>query len=137
MAFVPCDHETPISKAEPEDKRGLAFGLLGTSLGILSLPVPWIGAHLWECFGPQSPFWITVAACMISIPIAWLKFILPEGEGEQGQTQTSRAATCWAATWGCPYGRGRGLGHGGVLLGFGGIAEGVLYCPSFPWALSA
>jgi MFS family permease len=72
-----------ISKAVPEDKRGLAFGLFGTSLGILSLPFPWIGAQLWERFGPQTPFWITVVACLISIPIAWWKFVLPETDLQQ------------------------------------------------------
>jgi MFS family permease len=75
-------YDSLISKAVPEDRRGLAFGLFGTSLGILSLPFPWIGAQLWERFGPQTPFWITMAACLISIPIAWCKFVLPEGESE-------------------------------------------------------
>jgi MFS family permease len=76
-------YDSLISKAVPEDRRGLAFGLFGTSLGILSLPFPWIGAQLWERFGPQTPFWITVVACLISIPIAWFKFVLPEGEEAQ------------------------------------------------------
>ncbi len=75
-------YDSLISKAVPEDRRGLAFGLFGTSLGILSLPFPWIGAQLWERFGPQTPFWIAVAACIVSIPIAWTKFILPEQEPE-------------------------------------------------------
>ena len=67
-----------ISKVVPEDKRGLAFGFFGTSLGILSLPMPWIGAQLWEHFTPQLPFWITVAACALTIPVAWMKFVLPK-----------------------------------------------------------
>lgn len=76
-------YDALISKAVPEDRRGLAFGLFGTSLGILSLPFPWIGAQLWERFSPQLPFWITVAACLISIPIAWRKFILPPEQGHE------------------------------------------------------
>lgn len=75
-------YDSLISKAVPEARRGLAFGLFGTSLGILSLPFPWIGAQLWERFGPQTPFWITMAACVISIPIAWFKFVLPGEEPE-------------------------------------------------------
>ncbi len=67
-----------ISKVVPEDKRGLAFGFFGTSKGILSLPMPWIGAQLWERFTPQIPFWITAMVCAITIPIAWVKFILPK-----------------------------------------------------------
>jgi MFS family permease len=67
-----------ISKVVPENKRGLAFGFFGTSLGILSLPMPWIGAQLWERFTPQVPFWVTAVVCAITIPIAWVKFILPK-----------------------------------------------------------
>ena len=73
-------YDSLISKAVPEDRRGLAYGLFGTSLGLLSLPFPWIGAQLWERFSPQAPFWVTVVACAISIPIAWFKFILPSQE---------------------------------------------------------
>ena len=71
-------YQSLISKAVPEKSRGLAYGLFGTSLGILSLPFPWIGAQLWERIGPQAPFWFTAVACLISIPIAWFKFILPQ-----------------------------------------------------------
>ena len=70
-------YDSLISKVVPEERRGLAYGLFGTSLGLLSLPFPWIGAQLWERLGPQVPFWITVAACIVSIPIVWFKFALP------------------------------------------------------------
>jgi len=70
-----------ISKVVPEDKRGLAFGFFGTSLGIISLPMPWIGAQLWERISPQTPFWITAVACVLVIPIVWFKFVLPKGDG--------------------------------------------------------
>ncbi len=76
-SLIPA-YDSLISKVVPEDKRGLAFGLFGTSLGLLSLPFPWIGAQLWERLGPQVPFWVTAAACAISVPIAAFKFILPE-----------------------------------------------------------
>jgi MFS family permease len=69
-------YDSLISKIIPEDKRGLAFGFFGTSLGILSLPMPWIGAQLWDTFSPQTPFWVTVVACAISIPIVWTKFVI-------------------------------------------------------------
>jgi len=69
-----------ISKVVPEDKRGLAFGFFGTSLGIISLPMPWIGAQLWERFTPQTPFWVTAIACILIIPIVWFKFVLPKGK---------------------------------------------------------
>jgi len=73
-----------ISKVVPEEKRGLAFGFFGTSLGILSLPMPWLGAQLWERISPQAPFWITTIACAITIPIAWKKFVIPRQKTEHG-----------------------------------------------------
>jgi len=70
-------YDSLISKVVPEEKRGLAFGFFGTSLGILSLPMPWIGGQLWEHIAPQAPFWVTAFACALTIPIAWFKFVLP------------------------------------------------------------
>lgn len=67
-------YESLISKVVPESKRGLAFGFFGTSLGLLSLPMPWIGAQLWERVSPRTPFWFALAANIISISIAWIKF---------------------------------------------------------------
>lgn len=75
-----------ISKVVPENKRGLAFGFFGTTLGILSLPMPWIGAQLWELLAPQAPFWITAVACAITVPIAWKKFVVPKIEPVSNQT---------------------------------------------------
>jgi len=79
-------YDSLISKVVSEERRGLAYGLFGTSLGLLSLPFPWIGAQLWERFGPQVPFWATVAACVVSVPIALFKFVLP---GQQGTATKS------------------------------------------------
>jgi MFS family permease len=73
-------YDALISKVVPEERRGLAFGFFGTSLGILSLPMPWIGAQLWDHVNPQTPFWITALACSISIPIAWFRFKLKAKE---------------------------------------------------------
>lgn len=78
-------YDSLISKVVPEEKRGLAFGLFGTSLGILSLPMPWVGAQLWERFSPQTPFWVTVVACAVCVPIAWYKFILPSTKSGSSQ----------------------------------------------------
>ncbi len=71
-------YDSLISKVVPEDKLGLAFGFFGTSLGILSLPMPWIGAQLWERISSQTPFWVTAILCALAIPVAWLKFVLPK-----------------------------------------------------------
>lgn len=73
-------YDSLISKVVPEEKRGLAFGLFGTTLGILSLPMPWIGAQLWERFSPQTPYFLVIMACLISVPLVWNKFRLPKNE---------------------------------------------------------
>jgi len=89
-------YDSLVSKVVPEDQRGLAFGLFGTSLGLLSLPFPWIGGQLWERISPQAPFWVTVTASLISIPIAWLTFALPREETEpdsQREGEVSESAS--------------------------------------------
>ncbi len=67
-----------ISKAVPEKLRGTAFGLFGTSLGLVSLPAPWAGAQMWERYSPRLPFYVTGVAALGSIVPAWLKFKLPK-----------------------------------------------------------
>lgn len=71
-------YQSLISKAVPQNLRGMAFGLFSTSLGIISLPAPWIGAQLWDRFSPQFPFTITAIAILLSIIPIWLKFKLPK-----------------------------------------------------------
>jgi MFS family permease len=67
-----------ISKAVPEKLRGTAFGLFGTSLGVVSLPAPWAGAQLWEHYSPRLPFYVTGLAALGSVIPVWLKFKLPK-----------------------------------------------------------
>jgi len=71
-------YQSLISKAVPEKLRGTAFGLFNTSLGLISLPAPWIGAQLWDKISPQFPFTITALALLLSIVPIWLKFKLPK-----------------------------------------------------------
>ncbi len=78
-----------ISKAVPAHLRGTAFGLFSTSLGLVSLPAPWIGGWLWEHVSPQFPFLITVTVVFLCIIPVWLKFKLPKngnGKAESGLT---------------------------------------------------
>jgi MFS family permease len=75
-----------VSKAVPENMRGMAFGLFWTSLGIISLPAPYIGAALWDRFNPSVPFTITAVLAIISAVPVFFKFKLPEKEaGEEGE----------------------------------------------------
>jgi len=85
-------YQSLISKAVPQNLRGMAFGLFSTSLGIVSLPSPWIGAQLWDRVSPQFPFTITAIAILLSIIPVWLKFKLPRNE-EQEQLEESAIAT--------------------------------------------
>ncbi|HEX6270066.1 MAG TPA: MFS transporter [Anaerolineales bacterium] len=73
-------YQSLISKAVPAHMRGTAFGLFGTSLGLVSLPAPWIGAQLWDQIGPRFPFTVTAIVLLFSIIPIWLKFKLPRAE---------------------------------------------------------
>ena len=69
-----------ISKAVPEKMRGTAFGFFRSTLGIISLPAPWIGAKLWENFTPQTPFYITASLSFVIGIFCWFKLVLPKSE---------------------------------------------------------
>ncbi len=69
-------YQSLISKAVPRKVRGTAFGLFSSSLGLVSLPAPWIGGQLWEKVGPRSPFVITIIVSFLSIIPAFFKFKL-------------------------------------------------------------
>jgi len=91
-------YQSLISKAVPKKVRGTAFGLFSSSLGLVSLPAPWLGGLLWEKVGPRSPFMITVAVSFLSVIPAWLKFKLPktanaekENGGEMEESHASLA----------------------------------------------
>jgi len=79
-------YQSLISKAVPQKLRGMAFGLFSTSLGIVSLPSPWLGAQLWDRVSPQFPFTVTAIALLLSIIPIWLKFKLPKAN-EDLQTE--------------------------------------------------
>lgn len=71
-------YQSLISKAVPAHMRGTAFGLFGTSLGLVSLPAPWIGAQLWDRVSPQFPFIITAIVLLLSVIPIWFKLKLPK-----------------------------------------------------------
>lgn len=78
MAFIDPAYSSLISKAVPLKLRGTAFGLFSTSIGIISLPAPYVGAMLWERFAPQVPFYAPLAATILLLPVMWFKFRLPK-----------------------------------------------------------
>lgn len=69
-------YQSLLSKVVPQELRGTAFGLLGTSLGLVALPAPWLGGVLWDKIHPRFPFVITIAACFAVILPIMRKFHL-------------------------------------------------------------
>jgi MFS family permease len=78
VGFMTPAYQSLISKAVPSRVRGTAFGLFSSSLGLVSLPAPWIGGQMWEKFGPRSPFIVTIVVSFLATIPAWFKFKLPK-----------------------------------------------------------
>ncbi len=66
-----------IARGVPRHLRGIAYGLVATSLGIFSLPAPWIGSQIWNNVDPRAPFLLTVLLGLITIIPAWKKLVIP------------------------------------------------------------
>ena len=82
QAMMGPAYSSLISKAVPEKLRGIAFGLFSTSVGVVALPAPLLGAWLYETFNPQTPFILPTVALLVAMPIAWKKFHLPKRGSE-------------------------------------------------------
>lgn len=70
-------YDALITKAIPEKMRGMGFALLWSSIGLISLPAPWLGAQLWAGISPRLPFLITAIVALLSVVPVWLKFRRP------------------------------------------------------------
>jgi MFS family permease len=79
-ALIDPAYSSLISKVVPKKLRGTAFGLFTTSIGLISLPAPFIGAMLWERFSPQVPFYVPVVTTLLVLPIMWIKFRLKDSD---------------------------------------------------------
>ena len=65
-----------IAKGVPLKVRGLTYGLVATSLGIISLPAPWIGSQVWNAVNPRAPFLLTVVLASLVLIPAWFKLVV-------------------------------------------------------------
>ena len=74
-------YQSLVSKVVPQDMLGTFTGLFRSSLGLLSLPAPYIGARLWERFSPKLPFVITSIAALLTVIPVWFTFKVPEDSG--------------------------------------------------------
>jgi DHA1 family multidrug resistance protein-like MFS transporter len=67
-----------ISKVVPQKMLGTFSGLFQSSIGVISLPAPLLGAQLWERFNPRLPFIITAVSSVVTVIPTWFKFKLPD-----------------------------------------------------------
>jgi DHA1 family tetracycline resistance protein-like MFS transporter len=66
-----------VAEGVPSRLRGITYGLLATSLGLISLPFPWLGSQIWTWIGPTAPFLLSAILALLAILPAWLKLIPP------------------------------------------------------------
>jgi MFS family permease len=66
-----------IAKGVPSRLLGITYALIATSLGLISLPFPWIGSQLWNALGPISPYLLTAVLGSLAIVPAWFKLVVP------------------------------------------------------------
>jgi MFS family permease len=80
-------YQSLVSKVVPQKNLGIFTGMFRSSLGLISLPAPLIGAQLWERFNPKVPFIITAILALISVIPTWFKFKIPDEESTAGETR--------------------------------------------------
>jgi MFS family permease len=78
-------YQSLVSKVVPQKNLGIFTGMFRSSLGLISLPAPYIGARLWEQFNPRVPFIITAVMALISVIPTWFKFKLPDQAANLGE----------------------------------------------------
>lgn len=74
--FQPAENSL-VSKSVPSHLLGITFAFLTTSLGVFSLPFPWIGSQIWNLLGPKAPFILTVVFAALALVPAWLRLVPP------------------------------------------------------------
>jgi MFS family permease len=79
-------YQSLVSKVVPHKNLGVFTGMFQSSLGLISLPAPYIGAQLWERFNPRLPFIITAILSLVAVIPAWFKFKLPDDDPSQEET---------------------------------------------------
>jgi len=73
-------YQSLISKAVPHNMLGIFNGVFSSSIGLVSLPAPYIGAYLWENIRPSFPFYITAFVALATIIPTWLYFRVPDAK---------------------------------------------------------
>ena len=84
-------YQSLLSKALPKKLRGTGFGLIQSSLGLFSLPAPYVGGYLYENFSPLLPFRITAWVSLLAVIPAWLKFKLPKSQENDAENPPAQS----------------------------------------------
>jgi len=71
-------YQSLISKVVPQKLLGVFTGMFRSSLGLISLPAPWVGALLWDRFSPRLPFIIRAFVALLTVIPTWFKFKVPD-----------------------------------------------------------
>jgi MFS family permease len=87
-----------ISKVVPQKMLGTFNGVFRSSLGLISLPAPWLGAQIWERVSPRTPFYITAIAALITVVPTWLFFKVPKKEEQPSDADPGEAVPAVEAT---------------------------------------
>ena len=82
-----------ISKAVPEKMRGTAYGLFSTSLGLISLPAPYIGGLMWRTLGPRAPFMVPLVSSLVLAPLLWIKLGSARGKANASASEVGEDDT--------------------------------------------
>jgi MFS family permease len=80
-----------IAKAVPAPVLGMAYAVEGTTVGLFSLPSPWIGGQLWNLLSPRAPFLFTVALGSLALIPAWFKLVVPHRQPTLPELDTAQA----------------------------------------------
>ena len=77
-------YQTYISKVVPKNMLGMFNGIFYGSIGLISLPAPYIGSYLWEKYTPQTPFIVTAIVVTIAVIPVWFIFKPIKGKVDLG-----------------------------------------------------
>lgn len=66
-----------LSKSVPKGSLGITYGIFWSALGIVAVPMPYIGGLLYDNVGPQAPFWVAVVVILLTAPLALWKLKRP------------------------------------------------------------
>ena len=69
----------------PTERRGTAYGLYNTAIGITALPASLLAGWLWQVYGPSTPFLFGAALAALA---AVLLFMVLKSQAEATRTHT-------------------------------------------------